>query len=463
MVPRHSHPLQPAALANGEAPRAIAAEHFHCCEHSETHDTGQRMTARRRFLKQAAAGLLLCGMGAAMLACMARHASDVPATGQHWVSAWGAAPVAAGPALKAQTVRQVIRTSIGGSGVRIRLSNLFGAMPLTIGPVRVARHAGGPAIKPGTDQAVTFDGKTTVTIAPGGDVLSDAIASPVAALEELAVSLYLPGGTPASTVHQVGNQTVFLATGDTTAAIEFTPEGEADDTRYFLTDVEVAADPAARTIVALGDSITDGVGSTENQNARWPDALAKRLQADPALATIAVVNSGIAGNRIVHDAAAPYRGPSSLSRFDRDVLNKPGVRWVLLLQGGNDISASDVLTAPEQKVSAQQIIDGMKTLIARAHARGIKVWGATLLPRGGTTFPAPPTAAAKAKREAVNAWIRDSGAFDAVIDFDEAMRDPSDPDRLLPAYDSGDHLHPNDAGYQAMAAAIDLRLFAGDR
>ena len=381
-----------------------------------------------------------------------------------WVATWGAAPVSTGPALKAQTVRQIVRTSIGGTGVRLHFSNLFGTTAVTIGPVRLARHADGPSTVSGTDRAVTFGGAGVATIPAGGEVTSDAVSLPVSALEEWVVSLYLPQGASAPTVHQVGNQTVFIASGDVTSAIRIVPEGEADDTRYFLTGIDVTAAANACVIVALGDSITDGVGSAENGNARWTDRLAERLQADPALAHIAVINAGIAGNRILNDAVAPYRGPSSLSRMDRDVLDKPGVGWMFLLQGGNDISASDVLKkVPGQNVSAQQIIEGMKTLIARAHARGIKVIGATLLPRGGTEFPAPPTPAANAKRDAVNAWIRNSGAFDAVVDWDKTMGDPSRPDHLSPAYDSGDHLHPNDAGYRAMAEAIDLRLFAGGR
>lgn len=400
---------------------------------------------------------------AATSAAFAEETVDAT-VGTHWVATWGAAPVAAGPALKAQTVRQVVRTSLGGAGVRIHLSNLFGTTAVTIGPVRLARHADGPAIVPGTDRAVAFGGAAVATIPAGGEVTSDAVSLPVSALEELVVSLYLPHGAPTPTVHQVGNQTVFLASGDVTSAAGFAPEGEEDDTRYFLAGLDVAAAADSCAIAALGDSITDGVGSTENRNARWTDRLAERLQADPALAHIAVVNAGIAGNRILNDAVAPYRGPSSLSRMDRDVLDRPGLGWMFLLQGGNDISASDVLKkVPGQNASAQQIIEGMKTLIARAHARGIKVIGATLLPRGGTEFPAPPTPAANAKRDAVNAWIRDSGAFDAVVDWDKIMGDPSRPDHLSPAYDSGDHLHPNDAGYRAMAAAIDLQLFAGGR
>ena len=407
-----------------------------------------------------------------LLACLLlAPASRLPVQAQpllrdddgHWVASWGAAPVGAGEALSPVTVRQVVRTSLGGTAVRLRLSNLFGNQPLTIDPVRLARHADGVAIQAGTDRAVTFAGRPQVTVPAGGSVLSDAVALPVTALERLSISLYLPQGAPAPTVHQVGNQTVYLARGDLTSQLRFEPEGEPDDTRYLLTDLEVAAPADARAFVVLGDSITDGVGSSENANARWPDRLAERLQRDPMRPPVAVVNAGIAGNRILNDGVAPYRGPGSLSRLQRDVLDKPGVRWMLLLQGGNDISASDRLEAPDQKVSAAQIIEGMQQIIARARARGIEVWGATLLPRGGTTFPAPPSAEAIAKREAVNAWIREAGAFDVVVDFDRVMRDPAQPDRLLPVYDSGDHLHPNDAGYQAMADAIDLaRLANGD-
>lgn len=379
---------------------------------------------------------------------------------QHWVASWAAAPVGAGEALSPVTIRQVVRTSLGGAAVRVRLSNLFGSQPLTIGPVRLARHADGVAIQAGTDRAVTFTGLPQVTLPPGGSVLSDAVALPVKALERLSISLYLPQGATAPTVHQVGNQTVYLARGDLTSQSRFEPEGEPDDTRYLLTDLEVATPAGARAFIVLGDSITDGVGSSENADARWPDRLAERLQREPMLASVAVVNAGIAGNRILNDGVAPYRGPSSLSRLQRDVLDRPGVRWMLLLQGGNDISASDRLEAPDQKVSAAQIIEGMQQIIARARAHGVQVWGATLLPRGGTTFPAPPSAEAIAKREAINAWIRESGAFDVVVDFDRVMRDPAQPDRLRPEYDSGDHLHPNDAGYQAMADAIDLARLA---
>ncbi|SDI09785.1 SGNH/GDSL hydrolase family protein [Paraburkholderia phenazinium] len=388
----------------------------------------------------------------------------------HWVDAWAASPDSAGPPLAASTLRQVVRTSIGGAAVRIRLSNLYGSGPITLGPVHIAAHASGSSIRPGTDHALTFGGKTTVTIAKGAEVLSDPAAFPVSALEELAVTLYVAPGAGATTTHLLGQQTAFIARGaDATAALSL-PDGKAaakpnadpDDSRYFLTDVQVAATPQAHTLVALGDSITDGAGSTEDRNARWPDALAARLHADPAFATVAVVDAGIAGNRILHNGADPFLGPSALSRFERDAIDTSGVHWILLLEGINDIAAADVLKTPEANVSAEQIIGGMKVLIARAHAKHLKIWGATLTPFAGANAPFY-TAAGEAKRAAVNRWIRTAGAFDAVVDFDQAVRDPAHPDRLLPAFDSGDHVHPNDAGYQAMAAAIDPHLFAENK
>ena len=384
-----------------------------------------------------------------------------PQSGRHWVAAWGAPPDQAGPAIPPQTVRQIVHVSLGGSAVRLRFSNLYGDGPQTLGPVRVARHAGGSAIRSETDLPVTFGGKSSVTIPKGADALSDPLALPVAALEDLVVSLYLPAGASAPTLHGEGGQTAYLAAGDLTAASAL-PEATTVFSRYFLSDVEVAASPDAGVLVAVGDSITDGVGATDDRNARWPDQLAARLQADPALKHIAVVNSGIAGNRVLNDEGAPFIGQSLLSRFDRDVLDKAGVRWALILHGGNDITASGILKTPKDNVSADQIIDGYRQLIARAHARGVRVWGATFTPQGGSEgfFALSPENVAM--RETVNAWIRTSGAFDAVIDFENATRDPAHLDRLLPAYDSGGHVHPNDAGYEAMAGAIDLKLFTRD-
>jgi lysophospholipase L1-like esterase len=378
-----------------------------------------------------------------------------PAQSQHWVAAWSAAADQEGPALTGKTIRQVVRPSIAGPNIRLRLSNLYGTAAVTIGPVRVARHAGESAIRPDTDRPVTFGGKPTVTIAPGADALSDPVAFSLVALEQIAISLYVVDGK-VSTLHGVGMQTAFIADGQMTTTTKL-ENSENDTSRYFLTDVEVTAQADARTVVVIGDSITDGVGSTNDRNRRWPDVLAERLQADPGLASIAVVNSGIAGNRLLNDASAPFVGPSILTRFERDVLSKPNVRWVVVLTGSNDISASDMLDTPKDQVSAQQIIAGLQKLIARAHAKGVKVYGATLLPKAGVGKPFIHTPEAQAKRNEVNAWIRSSGAFDAVADFDRLMRDPARPDHLAARYDSGDHLHPNEAGFAAMAAAIDLR------
>lgn len=394
---------------------------------------------------------------ASLLLCLTVAASPA-LSATHWVAAWSAAPDQEGPALSAKTVRQVVRPSIGGSSVRLRLSNLYGTGPVTIGPVRIAKHAGESAIQPGTDRSVTFGGKPTVSIAKGADILSDPVAFPLAAFEQLAVSLHIADSSKASTLHGVGMQTAYIANGDVTAALKLV-DSETDTSRYFLTDVDVAANAGARTVVVLGDSITDGVGSALDLNRRWPDALAKRLQADPMLASIAVINSGIAGNRLLNDASAPFVGPSMLSRLERDALSKPGVRWIVLLSGSNDISAADMLDTPRDKVTAQQIIAGMQKLIARAHAKGIKVYGATVLPKAGVEKPFVHTPEAQAKRNELNAWIRNSGAFDAVVDFERLMGDPARPDHLVQRYDSGDHLHPNDAGYEAMAGAIDVRVF----
>jgi lysophospholipase L1-like esterase len=406
-------------------------------------------------LKAILPGLFL----SAVLALAPAHGANVERP-SGWSAAWAAAPDSPGPALQAQTIRQVVRTSVAGSRVRIRLSNLFGSAPLAIGPVHLAAHAGGGRIVPGSGHLLRFAGQPAVTIAPGASVLSDPVDMRVGALQDLAVSLYLPAGAAVSTLHGAGMQTAYLSkAGDATSAAGI--EGaQTDDSRYFLTDVEVlgAGVPGLepRALVVVGDSITDGIGSGNDRNARWTDALAARLQGAPSLATVAVVNAGIAGNLLLKDASEPFVGPATLARFERDALDKPGVRWILLHQGINDLAAATLLKTPASQVSAEQVIAGMKTLAARARARGIKIWAGTLLPFEGTKrFYSD---AAEAQRQAVNAWIRSSGAFDAVVDFDAALRDPAHPGRLLPAFDSGDHLHPNAAGYQAMADVVDLRL-----
>jgi lysophospholipase L1-like esterase len=384
----------------------------------------------------------------------ARGYTDPRVDRSPWVIAWSAAPDSPGSPFSNKTIRQVIRTSIAGTKVRLRFSNLFGSAPITIASVHLARHESGSAIKPKTGRPITFAGKATVVIEKGADVLSDDVAFPVTALEELAVSIYLPKAIESSTIHSTAIQTAYIARGNV-AEKEIFLAGETDTSRFFLTDVEVAAKNNSRAFIVMGDSITDGVGSTEDKNSRWPDKLAERLQSGQAFKSIAVVNSGISGNRILNDGAEPYLGPSGLKRFDRDVLDKPGIRWVLVFSGGNDISAARILGTPRDKVSARQIIEGMKTLIARARQKGVKIFGATLTPKGGAKWFYPE---GEKMRQEINNWIRTAKAFDGFVDFDQVIQDPGQPERMHPAYDSGDHVHPNDAGYKAMADAIDLAI-----
>jgi lysophospholipase L1-like esterase len=395
------------------------------------------------------ATLLFCAL-------LSTTASGRPASDDGWRTAWSSAPDSDGPALPAQTLRQVVRTAAGGARVRIRLSNQFGKAPLTIGAARVGLSAGGSHVAPGSDRALSFGGRTAVTIAPGASTLSDPVDLAVGARQPLAVSLYLPAQVDVSTIHGAALQTAYMrAPGDATKDDDF-PSAATDDSRYFLSDVEVMGADQGRTLAIVGDSIADGIGSGNDHDARWPDALAARLQAYPALASIGIANGGIAGNRLVNDGADPFVGPSALARFERDALDKPGVRWVLVHEGLNDITATQMLAAPAQHVTAEQIEAGLRTLADRAHARGVRIWVGTLMPLAGTKrFYSD---AAEHQRQAVNAWIRAARMFDAVVDFDAALRDPANPTRLNPAYDSGDHLHPNEAGYRLMAQQIDLRL-----
>lgn len=407
---------------------------------------------RHQCFKWIFAGSICTIVASAMATTGTRHRS--------WVDAWSAPPDSAGPVLNAQTVRQIVRASVGGSEVRIRLSNLFGNLPLTLGPVHLALRAREADTVAGSDHALSFDGKPTVTIPKGGSVLSDPVKMGVKALQELAVSIYVPADAQyhASTIHNAGIATAYITeSGDATAAVQY-PRNEVAGWRVFMTDLEVSGASARHTLVTFGDSITDGVGSKPDANGRWPDYLAARLHADPTLPSIGVADAGIGGNRILHDSF----GPSALSRFDRDALDKPGVRWIVLLEGINDIGGSGYAWKAKDKITAKQLIDGMKTLIARAHAKHVKIYGATLTPFGGSGWPYHSVAGEKL-REDLNAWIRSAGAFDGVVDFDKAVRDPSAPKNMLPAYDSGDHLHPNSAGYQAMAKAIDLDWFRAPR
>ena len=352
-----------------------------------------------------------------------------------------------------QTIREVAHVSIGGRHVRLRLSNAFGREPLRLGSVHVALHAQGSAIVPGSDHGVTFQGSSAVVIPAGALVISDAIDMDIAPLADLTVNLYLPGTSGPLTWHQLGNQTTYLSPpGDATAAAEFA--GATTSTSlYVLAGIDVRAPASVGAVVALGDSITDGYASTQDAFHRWPDDLARRLAAPRDLAPVAVLNEGISGNRLLHDVV----GPNALARFDRDVLAQPGVTQVIVLEGINDIGLPGWFRHPDEAVGSGELIGALAQLIQRAHDRGLRIYGATMTPFENCGEPYF-SVEGEAKRTAVNDWIRRQAGFDAVIDFDRVLRDPEHPTRLLPGYDSGDHLHPNDAGYAAMAAAIDLGL-----
>ena len=385
-----------------------------------------------------------------------------------WVTSWGAGPQAAGRDTIAeagfdnQTVRDIIFTSVGGDPIRLELTNAYGASPLRIGRVTVAVSGADGALAPGTIYPVTYRGRPSFQIPAGAQVLSDPVAMRVWPLEELAVSVYLPDQTGRATYHLDASQVNWVsAPGDHTADQDASAFVVPTKSWFYLSGLVVRSAQAVGTVVAIGDSITDGVNSDVGANARWPNDLARRLDAVSG-PTLAVADEGIGGNRVLSDSRV--FGVSAEARFGRDVLDQPGVRDVIVLEGINDIGFSPVMAyrgavvsgvSSGTAVSAGQIIAGYRQLIAAAHARGLRIFGATLLPFQGAGYY---SAAGEATREAVNAWIRTSGAFDGVIDFDQVMRDPADPLRLNPAYDSGDHLHPNDAGYQAMANAINLAM-----
>jgi lysophospholipase L1-like esterase len=402
-----------------------------------------------------AGGVLLAAAASVGLgfspAASARHASsaravDVPA----WVASWTASPEAAEPGsafaggFHDQTVRDLIYTSAGGTTARVRLANTFGSRPLEIGraAIGVARPDGAVAV--GTSIPLSFAGSRSVMIQPGSEVISDPVRLAVRPLELLAVSVFAPGATGPPTQHTYAHEISYVADGDqvlTSRAAAFTARTSS---WYFVTDVVVTGSARERgTVVALGDSITDGDGSRTDANARWPNDLARRLDALPG-GTLSVIDAGIGGNRVLNDTACC--GVSALARFGRDVVHQAGVTEVIVLEGINDIDHG-------ANVSALRIIAGYRELIARAHAAGLKIFGATLTPFKGAYYWTP---ARERMRETINAWIRDSGAFDGVIDFAGALADSRDPEMLRPAYDSGDHLHPNDAGYQAMADAVGL-------
>jgi lysophospholipase L1-like esterase len=378
-------------------------------------------------------------------------------TNEHWVGTWTTAPAPAeGGAFANQTLRMNARVSLGGEQLRVRLSNAYGVRPLHIGAALIGLRANGPAIAKGSNRTLTFGGASSPVIAAGAVLLSDPVQLDVAALADVAVSVFLPGEVTASfgITGRYARQTNYISPPGDFSGETVMPVGRLTDDWYFVCGIDVLAAPETGAIVALGDSLTDANISTHDAFCRWPDQLARRLIARGGGRPMAVMNQGLGGNRILHD----IRGDSGLRRFDRDVLAQPGVTHVIVLLGTNDLR--NRWAKPEEEVTAGQMIAGLKQMALRAHARGIKIFGGTLTPFENETFLAGAwTPAREAVRLAVNTWIRDGGAFDAVVDFDAGVRDPEHPARMLPIYDCGDHLHPSDLGYNRMGDIIDLSLF----
>jgi lysophospholipase L1-like esterase len=342
-----------------------------------------------------------------------------------------------------QTIREFVRTSIGGHELRVQFSNAFGAAAVRIGAAHVALHGEGAAIVAGSDRTLTFGGRLWITIPPGANAVSDSVRLDVAPLSDLAVSIYLPGETGPATRHAMALRPAYVAAGDMTGAPDLTTE-QTTNGWPFVSAVDVMAPERAAAIVAFGDSITDGATSTPGTNRSWPSVLAERLAANKSTRDLSVVNLGISGNRVLSDGA----GVSALARFDRDVLGQAGVKFVMILEGINDMSG-----AVRYPITADDLIVAMKQMIARAHTHGIKVIGCTLTPAFNGIGPT------EEMRMALNQFIRTPGMFDAVVDFEAAVRDPANPKQFRADFNDRDHLHPNDAGYKAMADAIDLDIF----
>jgi len=389
--------------------------------------------------------LAIAGMAIAT-AGVGKDVSDA----NRWVGTWNASPQAASQPveLNSQTIRQIVHVSVGGTRVRVRLSNAYGSDSLHIGAARVGLRSTGASITAGSDRALTFNGSESTTIPVGAMAISDPVKLSVSDRGELAVSIYVPGNTLAVTEHSLGLQTTYISPEGDFSGADSLPIATTTQSFYFLSGVDVDTARKSMAIVTLGDSITDGLHSTADANMRWPNRLAERLRVRKGGSKVAVLNAGISGNRVLHN----MEGTNASARLDRDVLVQSGARYLIVLEGINDIGFPG-------SASAAEIIAGHFQIIVRAHAMGLKVYGGTLTPFKAFLPGIYYTADGEAKRQAVNLWIRTSKAYDAVIDFDKAIRDPGNPATMRAAYDSGDNLHPNDAGYQAMANAIDLSLF----
>ncbi|MGW2099684.1 SGNH/GDSL hydrolase family protein [Streptomyces olivaceoviridis] len=369
------------------------------------------------------------------------------------VSAWSPSMTTGGPSFDNQTIRMVVHSSVAGSGVRITLSNRYSTTPLDVGTVDLAVQASGGEATRGTTRNVTFGGTRHVTIPVGEEAVSDVVPISVSAGENLLVSLYVPGATGTSTWHSDAFDTTYIASGNHAGDDSAAAFGTTTTSWYYLAGMDVLSPNARGTVVAFGDSITDGYHSSTGTYTRWPDFLGRRLGSGPGPQKLSVVDAGIGGNRVLTDVPNLWQGVSALKRFGHDALGQPGVKDVILFEGINDIGNN---AGPDGRpLTAQDLIDGYRTLIDEAHAAHVNIIGATLMPDQGNGYYTPE---AEKIRQSVNQWIRTGGAFDGVIDFDRTMRDPANPAALDPAYDSGDHIHPNDEGMKAMADAIDLRL-----
>jgi lysophospholipase L1-like esterase len=395
--------------------------------------------------------LFLCSLTTAPLSA---------ATADHWVGTWAASPMAAknptakfgAPGTDGTTLREIVHISIGGPAVRAIFTNEFGLDPLTIGAAQIALSSEASAITPASTVSLTFNGKPSITIPPGALVVSDPVAFKAAPASNLAVSIFLPD-QPVNqlTFHPFADQTNYLVPGNAVTAASL-DSPQTFFTWDFLKGIDVSSDEKGASIVTFGDSITDGAHSTRDANARWPDILARRLLTDKKTAHLGVLNEGIGGNRILHDTT----GPSALARFDRDVLAQTGVKYLIIMESINDIGHATDPAKPYDVVTAEDLIAGLTQLAVRAHTHGIRVYGATLTPFVGAKYQSD---AGEEMRQAINQWTRTTNQFDGVIDFDKVTTDPTHPGMFLVLDDSGDHLHPGDAGYKAMGESIDLNLF----
>ncbi|MFF8643618.1 SGNH/GDSL hydrolase family protein [Streptomyces sp. NPDC015345] len=426
------------------------------------------MISRARMTAVATAAALALTAGSVLTGAHAMPPADSPAKKPEagWSAAWAAAPQRPSTGFKAnwseagfdgQTLRQVVRVTEGGDRARIRLTNRYGASPLRIESATVARTKKGAAVEKDSVRRLTFDGKGSVTIPAGTDLASDAAGLRVAPLESVTVTLHLAKTTGPATFHAQSFATSYRADGDHTADTGAKAFGETSESWYYLAGVDVSGGSGRAAgrdgVVLFGDSITDGFASSTDRNRRWSDALAERLA--KAGDRRPVLNAGIGGNMVLNDSA--WYGERSANRFARDALDLPGVGTVVVLEGVNDIGfyeGEHPTYKPAPRITARQLINGHRKLIREARAEGVRIVGATLLPFGGSDHYGKHAAAVS---DAFNTWVRTSGEYDAYVDFDKALADPDHPERIARAYDSGDHLHPNDAGYRAMARAVDLK------